>query len=670
MRRIDRLAVVLSRRRLIGAGLAAALFGLPDDASARRCTKSHPCTPTPEPTATDETVATEAPTEAPTEEPTPEPTATDEPTPEPTATPTEEPTPEPTPKPTATASATPTKEPTAIATNTPTATSSATPTQTATPTKTSPTTQTATPQAREPVAVGGVILARYDYVPYRNPQSPTYLGPPEWRATQYKPGGFVAGGTVREARWVVPTDPGGGKVGRFDVVDPGAYANWGVFSGCNTNRHGTASTPDYLTLVLNRSATVAIVWRGGALPPGHWLLGNGWTASGSVKADRRVWNGSAVELRHHTYPVYRKSFAAGTVVLPAVNLPGDTTWRDVYWVLFAESDGSPGVVSGPIPNAVCPDSMHDPQAWHPQIDPTSWCYMPHEHGSDPRDVVEDYRFGEVGAKAGMAENAWGFKWHRFDDAAGNRWAVLAHIGTWGLGRLCQPHHEVAVVVKSPGGSILADLRFMAQYAHALRNDNRTEYDLAVPPHSQACHDYQASIAGLPGARGEREVPLAWTSGYEPWTFAKEGHEGAARLGLTVPFTFTTNDTIDSCGDDGCSFAVKRGAFTQGGSQHQVNLMNYALPVGIRAANALASGEFWTDPFGRALRQPGDADAVRQYLVPGLAIDALVAGQEFRCHDVLGWHRPMVCGDAAVGFGTTNEREWCLHDPATGDPRPN
>ncbi|MCG8349358.1 MAG: hypothetical protein MI924_16450 [Chloroflexales bacterium] len=443
------------------------------------------------------------------------------------------------------------------------------------------------------------LLASYVISPY-----------PEYAVTQYTPRGFTAEPYVD-----------------WDVLGlPGKFINDGI----NT----TLSNADWLTLQLNRSAALAVVWRGQLDPP-DWL--SDWELADDVVVDGT------------TYPTYRKDLPAGEVVLGGVNNPGVDTSQPTYLVLFAEADGSPSSAPPapegreiPQPNQPCPQWVHDQYVttgpdgklyptWHPQIDPVYWCYFEHEHGSDPDLFVAGYRppYGYVSAqteaKPELSSNFLcdvetfeaaanivlspephvGFKSYAFDDANGHRWLITHHFGTASLKRVCVRFHSVHVVVADAATEeIVADIHLMGDFGKSVVNT--TSEDL-IPVE---CPD-QALLSDNANSQGIRRMPVATREsiGYEPWRLDDNG----IVFGFdSAALTFNTPGAIVICNDITCEQGIETG------NKGEFRFFSYTAGFGISASEH--SGIFYTDPYAQQIVAADAVGTVRQFVAPGLQID--------------------------------------------------
>jgi hypothetical protein len=522
---------------------------------------TRPAKPTREPRGGN--AATATPTSAPNQPPTA--TATGVPTDVPTVPATVTPVPptEPatfTPIPTSTL----TPEPPATFTPEPPATATAT----APPTATATSTATATPTPG-PVPVDRVLVRWYKI---------TQSGNVDYAQTAYRPRQFVAG--LAPPSGYTLTDPG--PYGGFDALYP-------------SHVHIGAATADWLTIGLNRPSRVGLVLFG-PVP----AFAAGWAAGQSVHV--RNPNGT-VQPR----PTVWIDTPTGVGHVLGGHRHGVGGTGPVYWVLLAEAGGLPSgdPMPGQAPNAPC--GVH-PTGWHHQIDPISWCYHGHEHGTDPASLGLSWMptFGRASAAAGMVEGNVGFKEFGWVQN-GVRWMIGMHQGTAGSARLCVRHHEIAVAAwDDASGALLCDLRFMADFGRAVSNQfiQSCVYHASCP---DACT--------APGSNGTRQIPVIadGITGYEPWRI----HNGdGALLGLVNIFLFNTIDTVKICderGDGISSFCDLVPGTINGatGTQRFYQGLNFGL------LNPPLVGEFWTDPFATVYRNPTDPDAVRQYIAPGV-----------------------------------------------------
>lgn len=436
--------------------------------------------------------------------------------------------------------------------------------------------------------------------------------------------------------------------GWLRVDDPGPYAGWDLLTTYNANNHRRERRADWLEVKLHRSAAVALVWRGGGTPP-HWL--RGWSEAAAVTVGSR------------SLPTFRTVLPAGTNDLGAVFDPGAEPRRprDTYWLLLAEAAGrpstEPAVPAGrerPQPNETCPAWLHDRHVavgpdgvayptWHPQIDPTYWCYHRHEHGSDPAAFAADHAplYGYAAAGHGMEEPHQGFKSYVLDDRDGHRWLISHHFGTAGPGRACARFHTLGIAVRRRAdGELLADLHFMADYGRAVVNVGEE------PLRPTACPDQAAAAAGRSAVR---KLPV-WGAdyvGYEPWRFDARGNA----LGLIGSFTINTPDTIGACADARCDAVVT----TRASGSYRFLTPNDGFALTDRGG----TGTFYTDALGSRLVGRDEPGALRQYVRAGIRLRLPSGGAVGHYRDLAAWGRPYVFSDRD---GSPTNREGSIRPP--------
>jgi hypothetical protein len=445
-------------------------------------------------------------------------------------------------------------------------------------------------------------------------------GDPDYRISwsapnfRYRPRQFVVG---------LQADSGGRAGSEARVDDTGSYSGWDILNTPNLSVNTFASRADWFTFLLNRPATVAIVWRGGNPVP-TWL--SSWNRGGDV-----VLTGKSV-------PTYVRAFPAGEVRLGGVYEPGSTSTvsRDTYLILLAEADGTPSktppVPAGkelPQPNQTCPAWVHAQYVttgpdgktyptWHPQIDPVYWCYFRHEHGSDPSAFIPGYTpaYGYTASVAGVDEPHAGFKTYVLDDHAGHRWILTHHFGTSGLKRACVRFHTVDIAVADTAShQILADLHFMGDFGKSVAASADSRDVPLTPPD---CPN-QATLANADGTSGVRKIHVATrdTSGYEPWRIDDRRNI----LGLKpADLTFATGTAVVICNELTCDQPVTTG------SKGEFRFLTFNSGFGITAGPN--HGEFYCDVLGRTPMSSGQPGAIRQYVQPGLNLSDVLLGHGY------------------------------------------
>jgi hypothetical protein len=439
--------------------------------------------------------------------------------------------------------------------------------------------------------------------------------------------------------------------GEWKISNAGDWSGWDVFNFANRGSERARDRAEFASFTLNRPATVALVWRGGAFVPA-WLAAEGWTKATQTVSVARPVTGA----QPRTYAVYTKAFPAGQFWLHA---PYDTgacgasgicvSPINLPYVLFAEENGQPSVApvvpegnEVPVANTTCPAWVHDQYVtpgpdgqlyptWHPAIDPVYWCYFRHEHGSDPRHVFPDGSFTPaydyLTHHTGYApENHWGNKSHAFQNVDGYWFYVTQHVGTTGVGRAntcLQRFHHVEILVRNAERTeTLAHLSFMADYGRSLVSHEGPN----VPYAPSACPTGNADTE-LTTSVPTRKIPNAAEGrfGYEPWQFSRFAYRG---IGLTGAFTVNTSFPLDVCPNTTCDVPHPVAANSGTGRILQATELRITDPgLGV-------NGEFYTDARGQALTRalPG---SVKQYIKPGLDLPIRGTGSIANSHWVTG-----------------------------------
>jgi hypothetical protein len=261
-----------------------------------------------------------------------------------------------------------------------------------------------------------------------------------------------------------------------------------------------------------------------------------------------------------------------------------------------------------------PDGRTYP-TWHPQVDPVYWCYFGHDHGSDPSLLKPGFKpaYGYVSSRDPLHSNGTlpepnpGFKnyvWER----DGYRILFVHHFGTGGAGRICRQFHSLQVVIASKStGEIMADLNLQADFGPA--TDNNTDGPLTA-----TCPPGVPTPSQITDTTGERKLKVyPDLNGYEPWRSDGSG----LIIGLnTAGLTFDTVNPITACKSNTCSSATD--LMRIGQNTGEMRLFAFAPGLGVNASQAAATGEFFTDIYGKKLLSASDAGAVRQYLKPGFS----------------------------------------------------
>lgn len=438
------------------------------------------------------------------------------------------------------------------------------------------------------------ILKQYKVNPY-----------PVYGKTVYRPRQFQVGSDISARQ----------NAERLIVSNTGSYTGWDVFVTPNDGINRVMNSDRFIELVLQRKATLAIVWRGGSTNLPTWLTSN-WIPG------ERVGIGSA------QYPTYKRSFEAGEVVLGGVYSGSGlgSTPRDTYLVLFGEENelgsSAPYVPPGyetPIANEYCPTWVHDQYktigpdgleypTWHPPVDPVYWCYFGHEHGSDPQVFLPGYKppFGYAAKKMGMSEPHAGFKTYVFSEnpSSNRKLLITQHMGSAGLARVCIRHHTLDMAIADRNtNKLIAETFTMGDFGKAV--ENVTEVNLTP----DACPD-QAVAAERDGSFGIRKIPTVSSGSvfYEPWRV--DGGTGRAIGYQLNSFTINTNAAVVICDNSNCNNAVTTG------SDGIWRFVNFSPGLGIVAGQN--SGVFYTDPMGNTVVNSTAPNAVKQFVTSGLS----------------------------------------------------
>ena len=426
---------------------------------------------------------------------------------------------------------------------------------------------------------------------------------------QYWPRSFASGLDI-------DPDPDGSDF----VDDAGSYSGWDVLAPSTSwEFKNLGKDDDWLRFTLNRPAQVAVAWRGG-LPIPSWL--NTWTSAGFVYVDG------------DTLPVYEKAFAAGPAALGSVE--GAVEWRDMYLVLLAEDNGSPtpkpAVPNGystPTPGTACPSWVHElyrttgPDGdsyltWHPQIDPVYWCSFGHEHGSNPDLIPGSPKvpYEYLADKLGASEPNVGFKEFTFKTDDGNHWVrFVVHAGTGSQRRVCAQFHTLYIQAYDADGTEVYNVGFKADYGAAIATGD-TGGEVLTP--TNCGYDMQA-LANSVDFR-QRSINVgAQSNNYERWESRNDSVE-TRNLGIAqFDHEFDIRNPVSHCANQTCNSVVKRDSERENATRRTLSMATWKANFLISAQNALASGEFFTDPYGEAFVSAGASNATRQYVAPGLSI---------------------------------------------------
>lgn len=395
------------------------------------------------------------------------------------------------------------------------------------------------------------------------------------------------------------------------------YSGWDVLDLPGDNVFRNYTRRDWLQITLNRPATLAVIWRGPN--PGNWL--STWVEGSRLEGDY----------------TFTKVFPAGHVTLGAI----EGMENESYTVLFAEADGTPSAAPSapagleqPRPNVPCPAWVHDQymaeghdgnmyRSWHPQIDPVYWCYFGHSHGSDPAQFAGDVNvtFDYYADKGHRHEPHEGFKVFVVNTQT-HSMMFTAHLGSSEAGRICARVHSYDVALADlRTGEVLADLRLKGDFGYTMVIDKGAVFYRLK---SRDCPE----MADLPKSTvGRVRIPLAGTSGYEPWNASVLGNVlGISNLpALIIDNSITQievvrrSDGTIKVDDRGFAEYVGVESTGQAGDRHWMRVFGGEEGRGftVSASRAAATGEFYTDYRGLTLLERSDPRAVRQFIKPGL-----------------------------------------------------
>lgn len=403
------------------------------------------------------------------------------------------------------------------------------------------------------------------------------------------------------------------SLGTMQIQTPGIGVGCDFFPSLNLGRMRVTAAPNVHMFDLNRDATIYVIQRNNEANAAAWITAGDPVAQAEIK---RLSNGSV-----SAYDVYEFEGHAGMNDFPGAWDVGSTPSgaRQMPVFIFCENDGSatltpPGNIQ---PNAPCPSSLHDQwvttgpdgqtyATWHPEIDETYWCYYGHEHGSNPAHFDANWHpaFGYTATQHGMSEAHAGFKVYVFDDDTGQyRHAIVQHQGSSGTARACVSHHTLEYRMKDlSSGSVLVDVKFMADFGKAINNNSQLPYT------PTACPNQAANATGT----GVRQIALVGGTNYGPWRadFVRVGSGPVVFLGGS--FTFNTPDDVADCADMTCDTVVASG---DSGTQRFITANDgFAFVDPVSGSN---NGSFCTNPEGTAVVACNTAGAIAQFVADGL-----------------------------------------------------
>ena len=403
---------------------------------------------------------------------------------------------------------------------------------------------------------------------------------------------------------------------------------------------GDSDRSDWMRVTLNRDATVGI-----------------------LAAKRLPWmDASWIEgvLPDKNTKTFKKAFTKGEIKLGS---PGKAGTDKAYTVLFAEANGTasaaPGLATNapagatlPVANDTCPawlDSLYSStgpdgvtyKSWHPQIDPVYWCYFRHEHGSDPGLVgLPGWALEYVAAKNNnQMEIHEGFKGIAIRDTVhGYGWYINVHSETHDLHRVCTQKHTVVIIVtdlkKNYPDNIVANLGYKGDFGSSQINNDGIAGKFPLIQQAGTCADQKAIEAAVQGEYFKRiRVKSVGdgqdrNNGYEKWQGGlnptlgldvADWFDGGSEKGHAFPkFEIDIRNPSTTCNDLTCSQTVTNNSH---GDERTFFAPDMSLKYNdtVRLLDSDLDGTFYTDVYGKNLRQSTDPDAIKQYIKPGLNI---------------------------------------------------
>jgi hypothetical protein len=410
------------------------------------------------------------------------------------------------------------------------------------------------------------------------------------------------------------------------------YANYAGWDGLTVPKSDSARA-DWLTVKLNRAATVVVVWKLSA----SWLAD--WTASTDVAGG---------------YKTYKKSFPAGDFKLPS---PGKS--NEAYEVLFAESNGQPSVApilapqapAGaelPKPNQTCPDWLHHLyevtgrdgnkyDSWHPQIDPVYWCYFKHEHGSDPALIGYNGAALEYVAKLfnDQAEIHEGFKSFVIrDDTAGIGWYISVHAETGFEHRVCTQNHTMVIAAVGlkdtalfTSGELLVELGFKGDFGASITNNQIGGKNFVIQKttlQGGKCANQQAIFDATQAAKSKaaKRIRVAadgfGNNGYEGWDGGIQKELGFSFPDWNAGIAIDIRNPSTACATLECTALVRNQ--NDHGDERTIFMsgLKLAYKKSLDTVNGSpADGVFYSDLYGSTFFDANGAGRIRQFVKPNL-----------------------------------------------------
>jgi hypothetical protein len=463
------------------------------------------------------------------------------------------------------------------------------------------------------------------------------------------------------------------------IVDTGPYSGWDVLLTDQYDQIRHLATDNWITLQISRPTTVAVVWQADQPVPA-WL--DGWTYVGdSVVIEdsispkpRQVYErefdagevvlggvyseGEAGDQRSPYIVVLDDGGSApppedddgsggddngdsdggdhGDDDHHGGDSPGDGEYVDDvnewlygthHWSVEPLSVVNPDDLEEPVEGQSCPDWLnfaHTTQAadgnyyltWRPIVDPNYGCHFSYENGANPARVegASMPAFG-YGTAEHMRESQYGFKVKALHAPDGTEVLATTHFGT------AEPHLAACQRFHwnnfqfVQDGEVVADITFMGDFGSARKNDSDEPLNRdCVDPRTGETKSQTDIMQETNGVRLNPVCtgPNADDCGpfYYPWRMDNPGMGNF--LGFkTHAYTVNTPTVMAACADMTCQESRHIGGT---GAWAFV-----AFGTGFGVVDEGLNGEFYTDPFGMELRDPSDADAVRQFIKPGTNI---------------------------------------------------
>ena len=304
--------------------------------------------------------------------------------------------------------------------------------------------------------------------------------------------------------------------------------------------------------------------------------------------------------------------------------------------------------------------------WHPQIDPSDWCYFRHEHGTDPAYFDANFKppFGYASTAyantTGAANEAHeGFKVYVTQDSSynppgssfaqtGYQWMWVHHFGTASLQGTCVRYHEGQVHVKDlNNGELVAHLYGMLDFGKSAGDAQETPY------RPDACPNQAAGTEGSNGIRIFPRQDAAEFAFYEPWRPDPAGTSSACRR--SSPSTRPTRSSTAP--------ALRA---RPPGPQHQRHRYQCASSPGTVAPGVVAgnnSGANSPTPGCCNLSPRAQPGAIQQYVKAGLRALLPPRTTDTEAYDVYGFGRPYIYGgDNKIITSLPTAREGSLSSP--------